>query len=250
MQSKYIYSFNGVVNFFRGLTLLRPMKQKFINPIEHVDKTLVWRNHVTDGYKIGQVYYDQPMDLSNFLLIRTREYLLLQNKVFAPQNVMSSGKANNFTKQLTLTSLKSCRKELDEALNTMDRLLYISKNMHDMPVAFASNALYVLERFGRGNKQYYDTVILPILKNKAEYLHAEGLAHAVWGLANAEIYDKELWATLSRQIKEKDFNYKVIKNERWSVQQYAEMVGNEHFFEKEVNPFTNKLFFQGNIYTV
>lgn len=41
----------------------------------------VWRNKMTDGYKIGLSYKDIPLDLSNYLLIRTREYLLLQNKL-------------------------------------------------------------------------------------------------------------------------------------------------------------------------
>jgi hypothetical protein len=48
------------------------------------DKVYVWRNHVTDGYKIGRDYEDSPMDLSNYLLIRTRERLLLENKISQP----------------------------------------------------------------------------------------------------------------------------------------------------------------------
>ena len=58
-----------------------------------------------DGYKVGRVYKDEPMDLSNYLLIRTREYLLLQNKVYAPQNVMKTGKPNKSTKDLSEKSL-------------------------------------------------------------------------------------------------------------------------------------------------
>ena len=54
-----------------------------------------------------------------------------------------------------------------------------------MPVAFATNALYVLERNGAGDREQYERVILPILREKSEYLHAEGVAQAVWALANA-----------------------------------------------------------------
>ena len=65
----------------------------------------------------------------------------------------------------------------------------------------------------------------------------------MWGLANAGINDAELWGQLSRLIKEKDFNYEVVKNERWSVSLFSTLTGSEHFFEKEVNDFSNRLFF-------
>lgn len=54
-----------------------------------------------------------------------------------------------------------------------------------MPVAFASNALYILERYGLGNKEDYERVLLPILREKAQYLHSEGVAQTVWALTNA-----------------------------------------------------------------
>jgi hypothetical protein len=74
-------------------------------------------------------------------------------------------------------------------------------------------------------------------------LHAEGVAQTVWALANAEIYDKELWSHLGRLIKEKNFNYTIVKNRRWSATTFTTMGGTEHFFEREVNQFSNKLFF-------
>jgi hypothetical protein len=60
------------------------------------DKVYVWRNHVTDGYKVGRDYEDSPMDLSNYLLIRTRERIVLENKIASPQNVMKSKKLLNW----------------------------------------------------------------------------------------------------------------------------------------------------------
>ena len=156
---------------------------------------------------------------------------------------MHSGKPNSWTKNVAFQSLQACIKDLEEGLQTLDRLLYVSTSMHDLPVAFASNTLYILERFGRGNREYYDKILLPILKQKAEYLHAEGLAQTVWALANADIYDKELWGQLGRLVREKDFNYEVIKNERWSVSQFSTLTGSEHFFERELNTFAKKLFF-------
>lgn len=41
-----------------------------------------------DGYKVGDAYKDEPMDLSNFLLIRTRERILFESKVNAPSSVL------------------------------------------------------------------------------------------------------------------------------------------------------------------
>jgi len=43
-------------------------------------------------------------------------------------------------------------------------------------VAYVSNALYVFERNGGGNKEYYDQILLPMLKNKIDNLHAEGVS--------------------------------------------------------------------------
>ena len=34
----------------------------------------VWRNNLGEGYKVSESYKDQPMDLSNYLLQRTREW--------------------------------------------------------------------------------------------------------------------------------------------------------------------------------
>lgn len=124
----------------------------------------------------------------------------MQNKVYSPQNVMKSGKYNSFSKSTNESSLEVCRKDLQDGLESLERLLYISNNTHDLPVAFASDAIYVLERNGHGDRSFYEDILIPILKKKIEYLHAEGIAHAVWGLANAEIYDKELWGQLASLI--------------------------------------------------
>ena len=58
----------------------------------------------------------------------------------------------------------------------LERALYVSKEGVDLPVAFAANALYVMERFQCGNRQYYEDILLPIIKKKMEWMHAEGVA--------------------------------------------------------------------------
>jgi hypothetical protein len=76
----------------------------------------------------------------------------------------------------------------------------------DLPVAFATNALYVLERTNSGDKELYEKVLIPILKRKISNLHEEGLAHAVWALSNAGIYNADVWELLKTEIQSKKFN--------------------------------------------
>lgn len=59
----------------------------------------------------------------------------------------------------------------------------------DFPIAFATNALYVLERNGGGSHEDYEKLILPILRKKIENIHFEGAAQVAWALSNAGIYD-------------------------------------------------------------
>lgn len=143
----------------------------------------------------------QPVDLSNFLLVRTRERLLLENKINAPARVLKKGNPPQWSTQLTQTSLKTLDTEIQTSLDQLQKILYVTKpEQSDLPVAFASNTLYVLERNGLGNKADYERVLLPILKKKIEYLHAEGVAQTVWALANAEIHDQQVWEGLKKLI--------------------------------------------------
>lgn len=74
-------------------------------------------------------------------------------------------------------------------------------------MAYASNSLYVLERNGAGNREDYEKVLLPLLRKKAEYLHSEGVAQAVWALSNAEIWDAEVWNSLKERAQHVNFNF-------------------------------------------
>ena len=77
---------------------LIPDKSKLVFPYHRLNQTFVWRSRFIEGYKIGPAYLEQPLDLSNYLLIRTRERLLLENKVQFPQTVLKGGKENRWTK--------------------------------------------------------------------------------------------------------------------------------------------------------
>lgn len=117
--------------------------------------------------------------------------------------------------------------------------------MRDLPVAFASNTLYVLERNGTSQRDAYDNLLLPILRNKVEYLHAEGVAQTIWALANAELVeDVALWGKLKQLVVEKDFTPVIVKNQRWSATLFSTTTGSEHFFESELSDFADSLFFK------
>ena len=84
MQQKYVYAYNGVANWIRGVIAI-PQRSSKVIAQNASSQQLVWRNHFTQSYKVAEGFSQLPMDLSNFLFIRTREILLLQNKVAAPQ---------------------------------------------------------------------------------------------------------------------------------------------------------------------
>jgi hypothetical protein len=124
------------------------------------------------------------MDLSNYVFIRTRERLLLENKVRAPQQVNKTGKTNKLTAQYAEKSLGSVDLDLKESLTQLQNMLYVLQpsqpgaKLPDLPVAFATNALYSLERNGAGaaTREVYESLLLPVLRQKADNLHAEGVA--------------------------------------------------------------------------
>lgn len=56
-----------------------------------------------------------------------------------------------------------------------------------MPVAFATNALYILARNGMvaSNDRVVADKLIPLLHEKKDYLHGEGVAQAVYALEQA-----------------------------------------------------------------
>jgi hypothetical protein len=194
------------------------------------------------------------MDLSNFLFVRTREHMLLQNKVAAPHRVLKRGKPSMLTSGVTAKSLSMCQEELSTALPALVNMLYVltpaeGKPLPDLPVAFASNVLYVLERNGLGNRDTYSRLLVPVLKQKAEYLHAEGIAQAAWALASAGFTDDaEVWGALKRAALKKEWtNQVVVKNERFSATLFRTQSGSEHIFQSELTEFVDQLFFRDHM---
>lgn len=73
-------------------------------------------------------------------------------------------------------SLSHVKEDITQTLPYLSKILYITNENLDYPVAFASNALYVLERNNASCRDDYEKTLLPILRKKIDYLHAEGVA--------------------------------------------------------------------------
>ena len=74
---------------------------------------------------MGQAYTQQPMDLSNYLFVRTRERLLFENKVNTPSRVNKSGKVNKLTDNFSKKSLFSINDDLTQTLPQLQNILYV-----------------------------------------------------------------------------------------------------------------------------
>ena len=119
-----------------------------------------------------------------------------------------------------------------------------------MPVAFATNAMYILARNGmiQSNNRVVAEKLIPLLHQKKDYLHGEGVAQAVYALEQAENYDQETWALLKEKIEAKDFNYIVVKNDRRGVLNFETHSGTEHLVQGDNDQFTNDLFYSGKLF--
>lgn len=196
-------------------------------------KQYIWRNKGDQDYKISEAYADNPLELSHYLLIRTREHMFLTNKTEGklPAAKSVSGKAyETLTTDYYKKTLKLCQTDLEHKLKQLQRLFRIKNEKFDMPVAFASNALYILARNGmvQANDRVVADKLIPLLHEKKDYIHGEGVAQAVYALEQAEIYDQDTWALLKEKIEAKDFDYIVIKNSRMSAVRFETLSGSEH----------------------
>ena len=107
--------------------------------------------------------------------------MFLTNKAEGKLKVASglAGKTyNNLTSSHWEKSLTDCKVDLEENLKQLQRLFRIKNDNYEMPVAFASNALYILARNGMvtSNDRVVADKLIPLLHEKKDYLHGEGVA--------------------------------------------------------------------------
>ena len=99
-----------------------------------------------DSFKISHTSYaDKPMDLSNYLMIRTKEKMILEAKM-RRKELIFKGKPNITDLDLA-KQIDTIRKDIDENFVKLDRMLSIAKDREeaiDFPVAFVTNLLYIV----------------------------------------------------------------------------------------------------------
>ena len=103
---------------------------------DNKDKKYIWRNKMSDAYGICQTYQDSPLDLTHFLLVRTREDMLSRQFV-------ASQMQNKKHRQAIRADLETGIQHLTKLFRIMD-----AEEQGEQPVAFAANSLYILARHG------------------------------------------------------------------------------------------------------
>jgi len=130
-------------------------------------------------------------------------------------------------------------------MSHLDRIFRIDNTEDDLPVAFATNAMYVLARNrpSAANRQVIEQRLLPLVKAKAKYLHGEGISQVAYALSSAQIWDEEAWAIVRDNIAAHNYDCVVVKNDRWSLSKYSLMSGSEHLFQSDINRLGQDLFY-------
>lgn len=78
------------------------------------------------------------------------------------------------------------------------------QSVKEIPVVTVSNLLFAANKLGLDLQPHLDS-LLPILKAKVHYMHAEGLAEALWGLVTLGVKDWGLHLQLIEAVKGRKF---------------------------------------------
>ena len=248
MLNSYIFNriisvpfIRGFFPFYRTTSLIDPLK------IE-ASKKMVWRNNYDSTLNISDNYRDRPLELGNFLYLRTRERDFLKSRILKTSEAVST--KNSYTIGSDAKTLDIVEDELFDGFDNLKTLLTIlsTRENNDFPVSFASNVLYSLEKNGLRNEEMYEKVLFPVLKEKAQYLHADGLACAIWALGQYEWSDSELIETLLEYYDEKSYGADVmfLKNAKFSSDLYLS-AHNSHTYEYDSSSEFKKLYFNDHI---
>jgi len=148
-------------------------------------------------------YMDRPLDLSNYLLLRTKEKMMLEAELAeanlilkkpppaAPQaktEMLKDGSIVETTAESKppkaaqdvnlLKQVIEIRKDIDLHFAQLDRVLAIAKDKEesfDFPVAFVTNIMYVCAKNGNSHLIDFDS-FSEILLKKMDFMHVEGIS--------------------------------------------------------------------------
>ncbi len=89
--TKYVYRFNSLKWFIQGIVPSRGTRVTVHNEYGTL-KNLVWRNSHDEDHFLSPSFKDVPLELSYFLLNRTRERLILENRLQKDNSLLSGRK--------------------------------------------------------------------------------------------------------------------------------------------------------------
>jgi hypothetical protein len=139
---------------------------------------------MSDHTKVDKAFESNPLQLSSLLMMNTLQRYQIHARL--TQHQLTNAKQDSkWVRTFFLKSIQKSHEQTAQNIESLRSLLRMHKDNHDLPVAFASNALYVLERNDARTEDVYDSVLIPIITNKIDYLHIEGVGQAVWSLAQA-----------------------------------------------------------------
>lgn len=149
--------------------------------------------------------------------------------------------------------LVEVEQQLNKSLSSLETMLYTfeAKDQINEPVAFATNALYTLEFHQRSNPKYYETILFPIIKSKAEFLHSEGVASSLWALGKLETVDESLVETLVDVAADKKFGKEntYLTHKQYNVDEFSP-IKDAHFSERTLSEDVKSLFYHDQIQVV
>lgn len=102
------------------------------------------------------------MELSNFLLVRSREATLFHNNLHNPDSSFKSGKDNN--RKLTEKLYAEAHGQLMENMPRLRKVMVSYDSSKNLPVAFATNAMYLMARHNAVCKYTFNQILIPIIK--------------------------------------------------------------------------------------
>ena len=160
-----------------------------------------------------------PLEVSFFLyefanqraLIQKQQALLAEKRSEAEELPVWSRTLRYFTDSefrnlaMNRSYLQSYNRYVENSFQTLVKLLQYSK-LEEVPVAVVSNTLYASVKLDLDIKPYLETLLLPVLKSKAEYLDADELAKTVWALSKLHVNDTELVSKLLELLKGRKFS--------------------------------------------
>jgi hypothetical protein len=236
-MKKFLYQDTAAFNVFRRML---PFQQNV--RVSDETKRFVVLDNAGQNYKADPECLDDPMDLANYLIIRSKESVLLHNAVSQPHTTFAKGSSGQ--RATFETMYDEARGDLMFNLEKLGKLLKANNKNYDMPVAFATSSMYLMAKHFALCPHTFKQTLIPIFKNKSDLVHAEGLAHAAWGLSRAQIWDEEAWGIIKKLALEKDFEVEVVKHKHWTANSYVKSTKKDHLLQSSFSDFQQDFFYR------